>query len=182
MPVDMKQMIAETFAGLLEQKKLEKITVKELVEACHISRQAFYYHFQDTMEVVEYLMEQRMQKTMELSLAADSPQEALKAVITATAGEKRLVQHLLSSQRKDELILLLQRSARTYFDKLIREKSGGKSFSADSLETAVAFYTYGVAGLLLENLKKEQDPDILAGQICKLISGEVWNEREPSGR
>ena len=51
MPVDVKQVIAETFAGLLEHKNVEKITVKELVDACHISRQTFYYHFQDTMEV-----------------------------------------------------------------------------------------------------------------------------------
>lgn len=48
MPVDVKQVIAETFAGLLEHKNVEKITVKELVDACHISRQTFYYHFQDT--------------------------------------------------------------------------------------------------------------------------------------
>lgn len=45
MAVDMKQMISNTMAGLLEHKSVDKITVKELVEACGISRQAFYYHF-----------------------------------------------------------------------------------------------------------------------------------------
>ena len=33
MPVDMKQMIAETLVKLLEQKSVDKITVKELVDA-----------------------------------------------------------------------------------------------------------------------------------------------------
>ena len=80
MPVDVKQVIAETFAGLLEHKNVEKITVKELVDACHISRQTFYYHFQDTMEVIEYLMEQRLQKTLLASLEAPSVQDALKSV------------------------------------------------------------------------------------------------------
>ena len=128
MPVDVKQVIAETFAGLLEHKNVEKITVKELVDACHISRQTFYYHFQDTMEVIEYLMEQRLQKTLLASLEAPSVPAA------------------------------------------------GRTLPASDLETAVSFYSYGVVGLLLDNLTKEQNPDILAQQISGLISGEIWRE------
>ena len=53
MPVNMKAMIAETFLTLAGQKNVDKITVKDLVEACGISRQTFYYHFQDIIDVVE---------------------------------------------------------------------------------------------------------------------------------
>ena len=41
MAVDMKQTIALTLTKRLAQKSVDKITVKELVEACGISRQAF---------------------------------------------------------------------------------------------------------------------------------------------
>lgn len=174
MPSERKQKIAQTLTQLLARKKLEKITVKELVEACHISRQAFYYHFQDIMEVVEYLMEQRMQKALDVSLAAPSMEEAIKAVIVTTLEEKTLIRHLLASQRKEELVLLLNRASHTYFDQLIREKADSSRLSAAGLETAIRFYTYGVVGLLLDNLAKEQDPDVLAGQIRGLISGEIW--------
>ena len=159
MPVDVKQVIAETFAGLLEHKNVEKITVKELVDACHISRQTFYYHFQDTMEVIEYLMEQRLQKTLLASLEAPSVQDALKSVITVTSEEKRL-----------------RRFSRAYFDEMIRAHAAGRTLPASDLETAVSFYSYGVVGLLLDNLTKEQNPDILAQQISGLISGEIWRE------
>lgn len=53
MPVDMKNVIAGTFATMAKQKGIDKITVKALIDACGISRQTFYYHFQDIMEVVE---------------------------------------------------------------------------------------------------------------------------------
>ena len=176
MPVDVKQVIAETFAGLLEHKNVEKITVKELVDACHISRQTFYYHFQDTMEVIEYLMEQRLQKTLLASLEAPSVQDALKSVITVTSEEKRLIRHLLSSQRREEMSQLLRRFFRAYFDEMIRAHAAGRTLPASDLETAVSFYSYGVVGLLLDNLTKEQNPDILAQQISGLISGEIWRE------
>ena len=81
MPVDMKQMIAETLVKLLEQKSVDKITVKELVDACGISRQGFYYHFQDIMEGIEWLTSQAIKRAVDVSLAAATPQEAVKAVI-----------------------------------------------------------------------------------------------------
>ena len=37
----MKAMIAETFLTLAGQKNVDKITVKDLVETCGISRQTF---------------------------------------------------------------------------------------------------------------------------------------------
>ena len=54
MPVQVKPMIAEAFIRLSKQKNIDKITVKDLVEACGISRQTFYYHFQDILEVIEW--------------------------------------------------------------------------------------------------------------------------------
>ena len=43
-----------TLAQLLQTKRLDDITVTELVERCNISRQAFYYHFSDLYGVVDY--------------------------------------------------------------------------------------------------------------------------------
>lgn len=44
--------------GLLQTKRLDDITVTELVERCSISRQAFYYHFSDLYGVVDYAIRQ----------------------------------------------------------------------------------------------------------------------------
>lgn len=66
MPVDMKAKIAETLYELLKHKPLDKITVKELVDTCNISRQSFYYHFQDIMDVVEWCQNQSLKQSIEL--------------------------------------------------------------------------------------------------------------------
>lgn len=49
-----KTEIVNTLAALLREKRLDDITVTELVERCGISRQAFYYHFADLYGVVDY--------------------------------------------------------------------------------------------------------------------------------
>lgn len=44
MAADMKQTIAQAAKILLMEKNVKKLTVKDIVEECQITRQAFYYH------------------------------------------------------------------------------------------------------------------------------------------
>lgn len=53
-----KSLIKKTFKEILTHKTLEKITVKEISEKCHINRQTFYYHFEDILDLTRYLYEQ----------------------------------------------------------------------------------------------------------------------------
>lgn len=110
-------MIAETLARLLEHKSVDKITVKELVDPCGISRQAFYYHFQDIMEVIEWVTAQALDRTVEDSLAAPTPQEAIKSVILSIRENSVLIRHLMASQRRQEIERLLVQTSRLYLEK-----------------------------------------------------------------
>lgn len=65
LPVNMKEAIAKAFMEISKTKSVDKITVKDLVEACHISRQTFYYHFQDILEVIEWSVEQAFERVLE---------------------------------------------------------------------------------------------------------------------
>lgn len=38
MPVDMKSLIGNTFEEMMEYRSIDKITIKDLVDACNISR------------------------------------------------------------------------------------------------------------------------------------------------
>ena len=175
MPVDMKQMITETLVKLLEQKSVDKITVKELVDACGISRQGFYYHFQDIMEVIEWITSQAIQRAVDVSLAAATPQEAVKAVILTLGKNRKLIQHLMASQRRAEIERLLVGAARIYLEKVLRGKAAGLTVKPSDLEAAIDFYSYGLVGMLVENLDKKIDADVVADQFCRLLTGEIWD-------
>ena len=175
MTVNMKQMIAETLARLLEHKSVHKITVKELVDACGISRQAFYYHFQDIMEVIEWVTAQALDRTVEDSLPAPTPQEAIKSVILSIRENSVLIRHLMASQRRQEIERLLVQTSRLYLEKMFRTKAAGLTIKSSDLETAINFYSYGLVGVLLENLEARKEADTLANQFCGLLTGEIWN-------
>ncbi|MBQ3205429.1 MAG: TetR family transcriptional regulator, partial [Peptococcaceae bacterium] len=70
MSKETKQLIAETFVELSRQKSIDKVTVKDVVEACHVSRQTFYYHFQDLDDVMAWTLRQTMERVLAESLQA----------------------------------------------------------------------------------------------------------------
>ena len=70
MAIDTKQMIASKLFELLDHEKPENVTVKRLVEECGISRQTFYYHFKDIMDVMEWGCGQAFKRNLEESLKA----------------------------------------------------------------------------------------------------------------
>ena len=48
-----RRAIIECTLNLAEKKPLRKITVKDIVSACGITRNTFYYHFHDIYEVLD---------------------------------------------------------------------------------------------------------------------------------
>lgn len=48
-----EKIILDVFTKLLEEKDIQKITVKEICEDAHINRSTFYNHFEDVYGVLE---------------------------------------------------------------------------------------------------------------------------------
>jgi AcrR family transcriptional regulator len=174
MPVDMKAKIAQTLYELLKHKSLDKITVKELVDTCNISRQSFYYHFQDIMDVVEWCQNQSLKQSIERSLEAPSYKEAIRGLIYETFEHRVLIQQLMASQRRSEMERLFLKAIRTYLQALHRSKGSRISCSQEDLETVLSFCSCGLVGILLTSLsQKTPDVDALANQMCRLLTGEI---------
>ena len=64
---DMKAVIADTFSQMLDKEDIDKITVTKLIAECHISRQTFYYHFKDIMDVLEWTFRRATQELAQIA-------------------------------------------------------------------------------------------------------------------
>ena len=177
MPVQVKPMIAEAFIRLSKQKNIDKITVKDLVEACGISRQTFYYHFQDILEVIEWSLDQAFSHLLEQSLAADDPEAVLRGFLETSEESAELLQKLLHSQKREQVERLLVRSVRTYLKEVIERRGPVPGLSYEDMDTALSFCTYGVVGLLLESCeKKRADRARRARQMHHLLAGRIGED------
>lgn len=55
MPIDIKGLIADGLLELVEEKHLEKITIKDILSKTGVSRQTFYNHFKDKNDLIQYI-------------------------------------------------------------------------------------------------------------------------------
>ena len=81
MPNFTKKAIKETFVALLEERPLNRITVKDIVEACGINRNSFYYHFQDLPALLEEIIAQRVQELIDQHPTIDSVEDCFDAAL-----------------------------------------------------------------------------------------------------
>lgn len=59
-----KARIAEALRQLMKKQAFQKISVKTLMDVTNMKRQSFYYHFQDTREVLEWICRQELEKKL----------------------------------------------------------------------------------------------------------------------
>ena len=183
MPMDMKAVIADNLRELLKHKKLDKITVKELVEMCNISRQTFYYHFQDIMDVIVWHQNQVLKQSIEKNLSAPTYQDAIRGIVQEIFQSRDLIEQLLSSQRREDVERLFLQAVRSYLQEILRMKAPSATVSAGDIETILCFYSCGLVGTVLANLnRKNLDVDTLSDQICRLLTGDLgirFNDSHP---
>ena len=60
-----KKAIVQTFLKLLDDRPLNQITVKDIVEACGINRNSFYYHFEDLPSLMEEILKDEADRIIE---------------------------------------------------------------------------------------------------------------------
>ena len=84
-----REIITTAFWQLLQQKPMEKITVKEVCTLAQINRGTFYRHFRDCYDLMEQLEEQALEQ-LEAVLVSTRPGRAGGfAFHAAKAAERR---------------------------------------------------------------------------------------------
>ena len=132
--------IRKTFLLLLEQTPLDKITVKMIVDACGISRNTFYYHYEDIPAL--------LQDTLEAELgpfSADPAQRKAEGLqlLAKISANRRVMEHIYHSSAREQLQQRLWEAVLGTFRERVCRLSGGR-LSADAQE-AIAVYFSGAA-------------------------------------
>ena len=107
MPINMKAAICRSASELLTKKRTKKLTVKDIVEECGITRQTFYYHFQDIPDLICYMMEQGSKELLENCLAQPTLEDKIRYLLSVALNAHPLIQRTISTSYQSELEPLL---------------------------------------------------------------------------
>ncbi len=143
-----KAAIESAFRRLLQSKPFEKITVKDIVEECGLTRNTFYYYYEDTYDIFREIIENEVAQIISGKDEGKSWEEALLTALRFALNNQSISGQLLKSQRRDELEACFENAIAAilshYFDDLT------KDFSCTERDKTLLlnFYTHALQGEL----------------------------------
>lgn len=113
-----KPAIKAAFMKLLNERPLNKITVRDIVEECGINRNSFYYHFQDIPTLLREIITEETQKLIGEYPTISTLDECFQAAFRFALENKQAVMHIYHSVNRDvftkSALNLSEYTVRTY--------------------------------------------------------------------
>ena len=162
-----KNAIISAFLELAKEYEFEKITVTNLVEKCSISRQTFYYHFNDIEEMLKWAF--KNETNIICSYQTESKwKESAELYINFLNKYDRLLRSAVKSSKFIYIYNLLKSSFDTYITSYFENKTNMSVNSKADVEFLVNCLSNCFTGLVLEEIQKEKsDYTELLGKIVK---------------
>lgn len=171
---DLKINIAKKFELLLQKKDGDKITVKDIVDTCGISRQAFYYHFEDIQAVLEWNFENKLNEVLGKCDFSQEPRQAIALLLQEIWDKKRYIKRMKDSKNMDRLLKMLTDVIRQYLEELVNRNQEHISLPLREITMLLDFYASGIAGYMIQRVEDISfDYERYAVFLEKMIFGEI---------
>ncbi len=168
-----KQAIQAAFLRLLDQRPLDQITVRDIVETCGVSRNSFYYHFADIPTMVTELITQRGDDIIAQYGTVDTLEQCLQAAVDFVRENRRAALHLYRSANREAVEEHLMRICRHAVERYAEVAIGDVAVSDQDREMLIRFFQCELFGQMVAWLNDGLRYDI-EGQfrrLCQVMHG-----------
>lgn len=171
MATDTKKLIYHTFIDLLHTKPFDKITVRDIVEACEINRNTFYYYYSDIYDLLEEIFTKKINEMLEGHKNGTSWITAFLKVANEAYEHKKMIYNICSSRSYEYLENYMYRACNQICVDVVRNLAEDMNVPDEDIEFIAAFYEYGFVGVLSEWFKTgmREDPLQLGSQMWLVI-------------
>lgn len=139
-----RKAIMDSCLRLLDERPVDKITVKDIVEDCGINRNTFYYHFEDLPSLINAIINEDAQKAVDDNISVNSLWECFESVINYAMKRRRVVMHLYHSANRfvyeQQLFVICEHAVTQYVDKVIGNL-GGVRIAEEDRQIIIQSYT-----------------------------------------
>ena len=160
-----KAALEASLKKLLLKKPLDKITINDLTTDCGISRMAFYYHFKDIYDLVEW------------SCLEDATQALQGKKTYETWQNKPFIMNVYHSVSREQIETYLFHLTHDLLYGVVQEKAKGTGISEADQSFIADFYKYSFTGVMLDWIKDGMKVDyhMIAEKMHRTMEGNVVN-------
>ena len=172
-----KLALEASLKNLLLKKPVDKITITDLTNDCGITRMAFYYHFKDIYDLVEWSCYEDASRALQGKKTYETWQEGLMQIFEAVMENKPFIMNVYHALSREQIENYLFRLTRDLIMNVIKECSKGMNITVSEQSFIADFYKYSFVGVMLDWIKKgmKEDYQEIVHCICTTMSGNITN-------
>lgn len=173
MAVDMKELIAEAAKKLMMENH-KKLTVTDIVTECQITRQTFYYHFEDIPALLKWELERNMNQMLQKFLTQEEPEQGLKYCFLVAINAFPYIKKGMGTNYRSEIERLVVEYVYRFGEKIVETESLYQNYSRSEISLILRYHSYGVLGILRTWTEEDtKHLDQIVHQVYELLIGRI---------
>ena len=174
MAKETKKLIYETFIDLLGTKPFDRITVRDIVEACDINRNTFYYYYSDVYELLEEIFTKELNELVEAQKSGNTWITAFIKIANTVYSHKKQINNICASRSYEYLENYMYKALQNIMIDVVRNHAEGLNVPDEDIEFIASFFEYAFVGVISEWFRTgmREDPLEFVNQLW-LISGNI---------
>lgn len=153
-----KKAIMHEFMKILEEKSLDKITVKDICERSEINRNTFYYYFDNVDDVLYSIFEIEKKQMLEDVEESDSFLEEYKKTASFVVNNKKAVINIYQSKNGDILLNYFDAVTMDFVKRAVKKAAEGYRISEENINYISHFYTNAICGTTMKWIERGMPP------------------------
>ncbi|EPY2274077.1 TetR/AcrR family transcriptional regulator C-terminal domain-containing protein [Clostridium sporogenes] len=170
-----KKMIREVFIKMLNERPLNKITVKDIATACEINRNTFYYYYTDIYALLSEIFQIELQTVIDEYNDTLSWEESFIVAARFALENKIAIYHVYNSMQREEVVNYIYNVSGNVMIRYVEKVSNGISASLGDRKLIASFYQCALTAMVLRWIAAgmKEDPDTIVRRIGQLFDGNI---------
>lgn len=154
-----KKALAASLKKLMEERALDKISIREITEDCGVNRKTFYYHFENIYDLVNWLFEEEAIESMKQYNFVTDYEEAVRFTMNYIEENEHVVNSALDVLGRDELKKFFYNNFVGNMRSIVDDLSEGMTIPQDYIDFLINFYAESFASLLIDWVRNREQRD-----------------------
>lgn len=142
-----KDLLCESFIELMEKHPFDKITIRMITDGAGVIRPTFYNYYQDKIELLQYIMEDRLFSSMRILVETGMGKEAFKMLFLKIEDNSKFYRNAFKIKEydyfKEVFVDNLKQLILLFFDKMNTHDT--KDMSIDRVSK---YYALGITTII----------------------------------
>lgn len=153
-----KTRIMNAFIYLLNEKSMDHLTVKDVIETAEVNRNTFYYHFEDIYDLLHQVLLKKLDDFSNATERYDTFYEEYVRSARFFLENKKAMSHIYHSKDRELLEMYMEKVTAIFVERFVREAAVSYEISEEGIAYLTEFYSYAIVGNTIHWIQEGMPP------------------------